>query len=239
MRYQNLLYCFFLLCTPVMLHAQEQKVYAGTVSDSLHPIPAANVFIVNAESVLVSFALTNEQGNFQLTLSKTLMQQPLWIEATCMGYKKERIKFDPEKQRYAFTLTRESVFLKEVTVNNRPKLQQLGDTLRYIVSSFAQKEDRSIGDVLRRMPGIKIMEDGTIYYNDKQIDNLYIQGDDLMSGKYGTATKVIRKEMIRSVDVIQNHQPIKVLKDKVFSDKASINLVLADENSVKISVAGR
>jgi len=121
MRYQNLLYCFFLLCTPVMLHAQEQKVYAGTVSDSLHPIPAANVFIVNAESVLVSFALTNEQGNFQLTLSKTLMQQPLWIEATCMGYKKERIKFDPEKQRYAFTLTRESVFLKEVrstTVRN-------------------------------------------------------------------------------------------------------------------------
>jgi hypothetical protein len=238
MRYQNLLYCFFLLCTPVMLHAQEQKVYAGTVSDSLHPIPAANVFIINAESVLVSFALTNEQGNFQLTLSKTLMQQPLWIEATCMGYKKERIKFDPEKQRYTFMLKRESVSLKEVTVTNRPKLQQLGDTLRYIVSSFAQKEDRSIGDVLRRMPGIKIMEDGTIYYNDKQIDNLYIQGDDLMSGKYGTATKVIRKEMIRSVDVIQNHQPIKVLKDKVFSDKASINLVLADENSVKISVAG-
>lgn len=238
MRYQNLLYCFFLFCTPLLLQAQEQKTYVGTVSDSIHPIPAANVFIVNAESVLVSFALTNDQGNFQLTLSKTLMQQPLWIEATCMGYKKERIKFDPEKQRYAFTLTREPVFLKEVTVTNRPKLQQMGDTLRYIVSSFAQKEDRSIGDVLRRMPGIKIMDDGTIYYNDKQIDNLYIQGDDLMSGKYGTATKVIRKEMIRSVDVIQNHQPIKVLKDKVFSDKASINLVLADEKSVKVSVAG-
>ncbi|WP_155990253.1 hypothetical protein [Terrimonas ferruginea] len=238
MRSQNLLYCFFFLCSPLLLHAQEQKTYVGTVSDSIHPIPAANVFIVNTESVLVSFALTNEQGNFQLTLSKTLMQQPLWIEATCMGYKKERIKFDPEKQRYTFTLTRESVFLKEVTVTNRPKLQQLGDTLRYIVSSFAQKEDRSIGDILRRMPGIKIMEDGTIYYNDKQIDNLYIQGDDLMSGKYGTATKVIRKEMIRSVDVIQNHQPIQVLRDKVFSDKASINLVLADENSVKVSVAG-
>lgn len=238
MRYQNLLYCFLLFCTAATLHAQEQKTYMGTVSDSAHPIPSANVFIVNAESVLVSFALTNEQGNFQLTLSKTLMQQPLWIEATCMGYKKERIKFDPEQQRYAFTLTREPVFLKEVTVTNRPKLQQMGDTLRYIVSSFAQKEDRSIGDVLRRMPGIKIMDDGTIYYNDKQIENLYIQGDDLMSGKYGTATKVIRKEMIRSVDVIQNHQPIKVLKDKVFSDKASINLVLADENSVKVSMAG-
>lgn len=238
----KLLYCFvaLFLSTAVThtLSAQEQRTYSGSVSDSTRPVASANVFIVNGDAVLLSFAITNDRGGFQINLPRNLMQQALWIEATCIGYKKERIKFDPEKQKYEFRLTRDPVFLQEVTVTNRPKLQQMGDTLRYIVSSFAEKEDRSIGDVLRRMPGIKIMEDGTIYYNDKQIDNLYIQGDDLMSGKYGTATKVIRKEMIRSVDVIQNHQPIKVLKDKVFSDKASINLVLADENSIKVSAGG-
>ncbi|WP_139366934.1 TonB-dependent receptor [Sediminibacterium ginsengisoli] len=208
------------------------------MSDSAQPVVSANVFIVNDAGVLLSFAITDQYGSFRIKLSETLMQQPLWIEATGMGYKKERIKFDPKKQEYKFRLTRDPVFLEGVTVTSRPKLQQMGDTLRYIVSSFAEKEDRSIGDVLRRMPGIKIMDDGTIYYNDKQIENLYIQGDDLMSGKYGTATKVIRKEMIKSVDVIQNHQPIKVLKDKVFSDKTSVNLVLADENSIKISSGG-
>lgn len=238
----KLLYCFvtiFLGTTvPLTLSAQEQKIYSGTVSDSTQPITSANVFIVNNDAVLISFAITNEHGSFQITISRALMQQPLWIEATCIGYKKQRIKFDPEKQKYEFRLIRDPVFLREVKVTNRPNLQQMGDTLRYIVSSFAEKEDRSIGDVLRRMPGIKIMDDGTIYYNDKQIENLYIHGDDLMSGKYGTATKVIRKEMIKSVDVIQNHQPIKVLKDKVFSDKTSINLVLADENSIKVSAGG-
>lgn len=238
----KLLYCFVttLLGATVShtLSAQEQQTYSGSVSDSTRPVASANVFIVNGDAVLLSFAITNEQGLFQINLSGKFTQQPLWIEATCIGYKKERIKFDPQKQKYEFRLTRDPVFLQGVTVTNRPKLQQMGDTLRYIVSSFAEKEDRSIGDVLRRMPGIKIMEDGTIYYNDKQIENLYIQGDDLMSGKYGTATKVIRKEMIKSVDVIQNHQPIKVLKDKVFSDKASINLVLADENSIKVSAGG-
>ncbi len=238
----NRLYCllflFSVIIFPVVLRAQEQKTYSGIVSDSAHPVASANVFIMNEEGVLLSFAITNEQGVFQITLAKTLTQQRLWIEATCIGYKKERLRFDPDNQKYTFTLARDPVFLQGVTVVNRPKLQQMGDTLRYIVSSFAQKEDRSIGDVLRRMPGIKIMDDGTIYYNDKQIENLYIHGDDLMSGKYGTATKVIRKEMIRSVDVIQNHQPIKVLKDKVFSDKTSINLVLTDENSIKVSFGG-
>jgi hypothetical protein len=238
----KLLYCFIIILSgvafPRILLAQEQKTYSGTVSDSLQPVASANVFIVNGDATLLSFAITNEQGRFQINLSRILMQQPLWIEATSIGYKKERVKFDPDKSTYEFRLTRDPVFLKEVTVTSRPRLLQIGDTLRYIVSSFAEKEDRSIGDVLRRMPGIKVMEDGSIYYNDKQIENLYIQGDDLMSGKYGTATKVIRKEMIKSVDVIQNDQPIKVLKDKVFSDKASINLVLADENSIKVSLGG-
>lgn len=230
-----------LLFAGIFMHAafsQEQKTYTGTVSDSTQPIPSANVFIVNNDAVLLSFAIAKENGSFQINLPAALLQQAVWIEATSMGYKKERMKFDPARQRYEFRLVRDPISLQEVKVTNRPVLQQMGDTLRYIVSSFAQKEDRSIGDVLRRMPGIKIMEDGTIYYNDKQIDNLYIQGDDLMSGKYGTATKVIRKEMIRSVDVIQNHQPIKVLKDKVFSDKASINLVLTNENSIKVSAGG-
>lgn len=237
----KLICLFFILflgaVIPLTLRAQEERKYSGTVQDSLNPIPFANVFIVNAGAVLLSFAIADERGRFRINLPKTLMQS-VWIEATSIGYKKERIKFDPETLKYEFKLVRDAVFLQDVKVTNRPVLLQLGDTLRYIVSSFAKKEDRSIADVLHRMPGIKIMDDGTIYYNDKQIENLYIQGDDLMSGRYGTATKVIRKEMIKSVDVIQNHQPIKVLKDKVLSDKASVNLVLADENSVKVSYGG-
>lgn len=223
---------------PHSSYAQELKFYSGIVSDSSLPVTQANVFIVNSDAVLLNFAITDSDGRFQISLSRAFMQQPLWIEATCVGYKKERLNFDPNRSYYEFKLVRDPVFLSEVKVASRPKLQQIGDTLRYIVSSFAEKEDRSIGEVLRRMPGIKVMDDGTIFYNDKQIENLYIQGDDLMSGKYGTATKVIRKEMIRAVDVIQNHQPIQVLKDKVFSDKTSVNLILADENSIKLAGGG-
>src|SRR5699024_6873654 len=99
----------------------------------------------------------------------------------------------------------------------------------------AQPEDRSVGDVLRRMPGIDIGDDGTIYYNGKPIENLYIHGDDLMNGRYGLATKAIRKEDIKAIDVIRNHQPIKVLQNKIYTNKTAINLILKDENKLKLS----
>lgn len=225
---------FLLFANRYELNAQTEKIYFGNVADSGQQLASANVVVINIDGDILGFSITDDKGTFQVKLAGKDAQQPLWIEASYIGYFKQRLSIDSNKQLYTFSLQRDRSFLQEVKITNRPKLEQMGDTLRYIVSSFAKNEDRSIGDVLRRMPGIKVLDDGTIYHNDKKIENLYIHGDDLMSGKYGAATKAVRKEMIRSVDIIQNHQPVKVLQNKVFSDKTSVNLVLKDENSIKV-----
>ena len=110
-------------------------------------------------------------------------------------------------------------------VKTKPAIISKGDTLSYPVKAFSREEDLSIGDVLQRMPGITVDDDGKIYYNNKAIANLYTDGDNLMDGRYGLATKVITKDMIQSVDVIQHHQPIEALKGKISSDNVAINLV--------------
>ncbi|WP_234396439.1 hypothetical protein [Prevotella dentasini] len=40
------------------------------------------------------------------------------------------------------------------------KIRQDGDTLNYLVSQFMQKQDRSIADVLAKMPGITVNPSG-------------------------------------------------------------------------------
>lgn len=160
---------------------------------------------------------------------------PLWLEVNYLGYKKQRKQIYSTLSGYDFVLEADTSQLKDLIVKNRPYIEQLGDTLRYLVNSFAHKEDRSIGDVIRRLPGVDVSEDGTIYFNGKKVENLYIHGDDLMSGRYGMATRTIRKEMIAGIDIIKNHQPIQVLRDKIFSDQTAINLILKDENSFQLS----
>lgn len=229
---------FLLLMLLTQVAAAQQRTVSGFVRDSTNrALASATVNLVDDKGTILAFAFTNDNGAYTLSFSPETAL-PLWLQASYVGYRNQRLAISPGQSIYNFNLSATPDLLKEVVVDNKPTIELMGDTLRYDVGKFAQKEDRSIGDVLKRMPGIEVDDDGAIYFNGHKISNLYIQGDDLMSGRYGGATRSIRKEMIASVDIMKNHQPIKVLKEKVLSDNIAINLVLKDENDLKLAVNG-
>lgn len=226
-------YCHILLLVlSVPLHARQRSVYGSVTSEGGEKLVAAIVTLVNQKGSVLKYTVTGEKGEFSLNVP--VSADDLWLEVSYFGYLKERKPVEADRNIYDFALKPDPIGLKEVKITGVPVVRQ-GDTLSYNVESFATGQDRSIGDVLRRMPGIEIGADGAIYHNGEKIQNLYIHGDNLMEGRYGLATKAIRREMIVRVDVIQNHQPVNVLRDKVRSDKTSLNLVLKDENSLKLS----
>lgn len=62
------------------------------------------------------------------------------------------------------------------------KIREAGDTLIYTVSAFADVQDKTIGDVLQKMPGIDVSATGKISYNGVSINKFYIEGRDLLEG---------------------------------------------------------
>ena len=104
-----------------------------------------------------------------------------------------------------------------------------GDTLLYNVAAFRSASDRNIEDVIRKLPGISVSENGTISYQGESINKFYIEGLDLLSGRYALATRNISPDDIASVSIYENHQPKKVLKDISFSEKAALNLKLKNQ----------
>ncbi len=227
--------CFrcFILVSPQFVYAQGQT-FTGTVKNKANEaLPNAHVKLVDEKGSIIHYGITNSKGEFFINIIPPKPDVPLWLEVTYIGYKNQKTKLIDKVWEYDFFLEHEAFTLPEIEVKSKPQIHSLGDTLRYDVASFTQQEDRSIGDVLRRMPGLEVSADGTIYFNGKKIENLYIHGDNLMDGRYAELPKMIRKEMIESVDVIKNFQPIKVLRNKVLSDKVAVNLVLKDENKLK------
>ncbi len=106
------------------------------------------------------------------------------------------------------------------SVRMRPKVTQLndviveapdiyakGDTLVFNVAKYANAKDNAIIDVIKRLPGIKVEEDGTIKYQGKPINKFYIDGNDFIGGQYGLATNNISHKDVASVEVMENHQP--------------------------------
>lgn len=211
-------------------------VITGKVQDSTNKaVPSATVLIKNTDAKIVLFSFSDTKGSFKFEIPDSLKNTDAFIEVSALGYSKEKMKLESSKQYYLFVLKVLYNELPEVSLTSRQKIKSSGDTISYDVKSFEQAEDRSIGDVIKRMPGMTVADDGSITFNGKRINNLIIQSDDLMNGRYGLATKTISKEMIKKIEVIQHFQPISILKDKVFSDDVVVNLVLKDENAIKLS----
>jgi hypothetical protein len=95
-------------------------------------------------------------------------------------------------------------------------------------AGFAQPQDRSIADVMSKMPGLEIKPNGQIEYNGMAINKFYIEGLDLMGNKYALASNNLNRRHVKSVEILKNHQPIAALRGKSFSEQAAINLVLED-----------
>ena len=76
------------------------------------------------------------------------------------------------------------------------------------MSKYATPADKNLSDVLKRLPGIKVEENGQIKYHGEPINKFYIDGSDFMDGRYGLATENISPSDVASVDVLENHQPV-------------------------------
>lgn len=174
----------------------------------------------------VAFTQTDERGAFHLALPEG--NRAALLSFRIIGYAEKRISLSQFRNGQTVWLKEEATDIREVVVKSG-RIRQRSDTLSYSVAGFRQKQDRSIADVIGRMPGMSVSENGTISYQGKAINKLYVEGMDLMGGKYAMTTENLPAIKVKNVEVYRHHQPVKALKNIQFSDQAALNLVLTDE----------
>ena len=101
------------------------------------------------------------------------------------------------------------------------------------MASFRSKADRNIEDVIKKLPGVEVSENGGISYNGERINRFYIEGLDVVGGRYAIATRNISPDDIISVEVFENHQPKQVLKNIDITNKAALNLKMKRKSMLK------
>lgn len=190
----------------------------GTVKDALSGDPIAGA-IVKAKGV---FATTDRDGQFILNLKVSVDS----ISFRSMGY--ESLTLPVTSDLSEVGLKQKVTMLNDVIVE-APDIYAKGDTLVFNVSRYANAKDNAIIDVIKRLPGIKVKEDGTIEYQGKPINKFYLDGNDFIGGQYGLATNNISHKDVKSVEIMENHQPVKALEGIEFPEEAGINLKLKED----------
>ena len=218
-----------LLCTTI-LYAQN---YSGIVleKDGKTPIVGVSVSLVTSNGMLTAWGYTDNEGVYSVSLPKDKTAEKIYY--SLLGYKKISIPLSDFPSDGKVILESEDFHLEEVKVTAQ-RIIEKQDTLVYSVAGFSQPQDRSIADVIAKMPGMEVKENGQISFNGKNINKFYIEGMDLMSDRYALASNNISKQRIKSVEVLQNHQPVELLRGKSFSEQAAINLVLEDDSKMNL-----
>ncbi len=226
----------YLIFLFVAVSAEAQVNVSGTVvdKDSNEPLTGASVIVKGADGKIKKYATSKGDGGFAMSLPSVTGCR---LEVSMMSFAKKTIPLDSVSFPLTVLLEPGTTLLKEVTVK-ADRIREQGDTITYNVGSFAQQQDRSIGDVLKRMPGINVEQSGKIQYQGEDINKFYIEGSDLLGGKYGIATNGISHEDVGAVEVMENHQPMQVLSGISFSDKAAINLKLKNKAKATWSFHG-
>ncbi|MDD2631083.1 MAG: hypothetical protein EOM83_15415 [Clostridia bacterium] len=155
-------------------------------------------------SAIIAFAVSDDKGTYNMVMKSTF--DSLDIEVTSIHYQKLRYRIANSSQQRNLVLRPDLKQLDMFTVKAQ-HIRQQGDTISYLVSRFMQTQDRSIEDVLRRMPGIEIESSGRILYEGLPIEKFYVEGLDLMDGRYGVVSKNLPKGSVSTVEILENHQP--------------------------------
>lgn len=220
-----------LLFSVFLCHSQNS--ITGTLKDDFgNIVTGASVTIKNPDSsAFLNYSISDSKGNFSIAVKSEAPN--LVLSVSYLGYKTINKTIENKSQNIAIVLESSLEELKEVLIKFEA-IEKKGDTLSYSVSAFKDQKDRSIADVIKKMPGISIMPNGQIYYMGNPIEKYYIEGMDMLEGRYNLANDNISAEDVSEVQILENHQPIKVLDSLVYSERTSLNIKLKS----KVSVSG-
>ncbi|PZP52224.1 MAG: hypothetical protein DI598_01200 [Pseudopedobacter saltans] len=217
-----------------LIHAQETVVQGKLVDSAGHPLSGATMTLIKLSTGAgVAFSKTDSIGYFKFKITDKIKGEALAVKATFTGYVKVQESINSYADLLVLTMKPEVRHLEEVKVTSKVYIIQKSDTLSFNADLFRDSSDRVLGDLIRKIPGIDIDDNGTIKYNGKVLNNFYIEGDDLLDGKYNIATNNIPSKDVDKVEVIEHNQHIKMLNGIVQSDQPALNIRLKDRSKLK------
>ncbi|MCI3939384.1 Plug and carboxypeptidase regulatory-like domain-containing protein [Chryseobacterium aahli] len=212
-----------------------QKTVSGKITDEDGvAIPSASVTVEEpGKDAILAYGITNSKGEYKVTFTSAESNVDLKVKA--FNQKPLTKQISNSDQTLTFKMQSEATEIKEVQLKTK-MITSRGDTIAYDLKAFDSKNDRTLADVMKKIPGIEVNADGSILYQGNAINKFYVNGKDLMEGGYGTINNSLPKDAVQKVEVLENHQPVKMLQGKIPSDAAAINIKL--KNSVTMTGRG-
>lgn len=219
----------FLLIVHISIATYSQIKLQGTVTNlENEPLEMANIVAVNSQTKSVdSYGFTNSKGKYQLSLKKNTNYS---LKVSYVGMKTASLTIITQQIDLKKNIVLENDnSLEEVNITYKMPVTIKGDTIVYNADSFTSGREKKLEDVLKKMPGISVNDDGKVEVEGKTVNKVMVEGKDFFDGDSKLATQNIPANAVDKVQVLKNFSEINQLKNVTdHKDNVALNIKLKE-----------
>ena len=189
-------------CIATMAQAQERKITGKVVdNDSKEAVMQSTVQLLRSDSTFISGALTDENGEFTLEAPE---DGKYIVKVSNVGYAMltQAVTIAQGKNVALGTLKlkTDAIMLQGVTATGQAKKVVIKeDTFVYNANAFRTPEGSVVEELVKRLPGAEVSDDGKITINGKEVKKIKVDGKEFMTGDTQTAMKNLPTSIINNI----------------------------------------
>ncbi|MDR1610722.1 MAG: hypothetical protein LBS08_04345, partial [Candidatus Symbiothrix sp.] len=212
-------FLFFLYAVIVF----SQTTFSGKIVDvENRALTNVNVLVQSAiDGKIYAFSSSDKEGVFFIKYEGEKWDKNLVFKL--LGFKDKAFSLLNTSSPLQVQMAVSDHVLQEVVIKSKPIMQKK-DTTEYLLSAFSDGTEQTIEEVLKKLPGISVDDNGNISFKGKAIEKITLDNADLFDKNYKLASKNIPANYIGKIQAIERYHENKLLKNAEQSDKVILNL---------------
>ena len=181
----------------------QERLISGKITDrdTKDPIEQVTIQLLKTDSTYVSGAISNERGLFHVNAPAN---GKYLLKITSVGYKPtvKRIQISEDKNLAMgnVVIGADAIMLKGAVVTAMAqKVSLKEDTFVYNSAAYRTPEGSVVEELVKRLPGAEVSDDGTIKINGKEVKKILVDGKEFMTGDTKTALKNLPTSIIDKI----------------------------------------
>ena len=199
---KKIILMMLLLLVSIASFAQERLVSGAIIDrDTKDPVEQVTVQLLKTDSTYVTGAISNEKGLFHLNAPEN---GKYLLKITSVGYKPtmKRVVLEQDKNLALgnVVIGADAIMLKGAVVTAMAqKVTLKEDTFVYNSAAYRTPEGSVVEELVKRLPGAEVSDDGTIKINGKEVKKILVDGKEFMTGDTKTALKNLPTSIIDKI----------------------------------------
>lgn len=183
------------------LSVRAQRTISGQViDDQKEAVIQATVALLKNDSTLVGNTVTDALGHFSLTAPS---DGKFLLRVTYVGYKslfRQVTMSGKPIQMGTLQIQVDAIMLKGTeVVKNMARVYSKEDTIIYNAGAYKTPEGSVLEELVKRLPGAELSDDGKITINGKEVKKIKVDGKEFLTGDTQTAMKNLPTSIVERV----------------------------------------